>query len=143
MPLGPTAESLMNDLTKRIDETRGNEEVMLERVVEINTELSRSSESIASNRSRIQDLEWDSEHYNNSQDQTEEGDRQQQLNEQTRDELTAKNEELSNTIKDLIDEKVQHQKDIADLNEQREELVNERETIEEKLPLKERVKQIY
>ena len=57
--LGPTAESLMNDLAERVGNLAGNMEVMEDRIDQINSEISKSNESIYSNQGQIQDLAWE------------------------------------------------------------------------------------
>ena len=61
---------------------------------------------------------------------------------QKRDSLIRENNDLIDAVDDLKTQKVKVEKELSELKEQKEALVNEREKIVEKLPLKDRVKDI-
>uniref|UniRef100_A0A6P8IUH9 Uncharacterized protein LOC116304933 n=1 Tax=Actinia tenebrosa TaxID=6105 RepID=A0A6P8IUH9_ACTTE len=61
---------------------------------------------------------------------------------QRRDEIRKENNKLIDTNEQLKQEEAQHEDRIRELVNERQEIQNERESIEEKLPLRERVKQI-
>ena len=93
-------------------------------------------------RGKFRILLGKSEHFNNSQDLSDIDANQLEKKKQEQNKLIDDNNDLIDNIEGLETEKGQLEVKIRELQEQKDALENEREVIEEKLPLKERIKQI-
>ena len=140
--IGESARNLLDKNNERIVDLDKELTTLYPEVDAINTKMNKTAASISSNNSEINDLDSQNEMYNGSEDQTDENKRQIKTNKRRRDQLLSENNEMIDSVEELKSQKAKRQAEIRELQSQKDELVNEREVIEEKLPLRERVKQI-